>query len=85
MTQFDMKYVESVGLIKMDFLGLRTLTVLQEACVLIQRYHNVDLDIWTIPFDDEIFFQKMKFTPLKNKVALLSLYKCNILIRVNSL
>ncbi len=46
MTQFDMKVVESVGLIKMDFLGLRTLTVLQETCRLIDKYHGKTIDIW---------------------------------------
>ncbi|MFP4417226.1 MAG: DNA polymerase III subunit alpha [Chitinispirillaceae bacterium] len=54
MTQFDMKVVESVGLIKMDFLGLRTLTVLQETCRLIKRYHDKFIDIWEdIPEGDE--------------------------------
>lgn len=53
MTQFDMKYVESIGLIKMDLLGLRTLTVLQEAIHLIERYHNKKIDLWGIPDDDD--------------------------------
>ncbi len=53
MTQFDMNYVEKVGLIKMDFLGLRTLTVLQETLRLITRYHGKALDLWHIPYDDE--------------------------------
>jgi DNA polymerase-3 subunit alpha len=53
MTQFDMNYVEKVGLIKMDFLGLRTLTVLQEALRLIQKYHNKTIDIWKISDGDE--------------------------------
>lgn len=53
MTQFDMKYVESVGLIKMDILGLRTLTVLQEACLLVEKYHNVKIDPWKLEDGDE--------------------------------
>lgn len=53
MTQFDMNYVEKVGLIKMDFLGLRTLTVLQETLRLIKKYHNTVIDIWKIPDGDE--------------------------------
>lgn len=53
MTQFDMKYVESVGLIKMDLLGLRTLTVLQETCHLIEKYHHEKLDLWQIPDGDQ--------------------------------
>lgn len=57
MTQFDMKYVESIGLIKMDLLGLRTLTVLQEACRLIEKYYNKKIDLWDIPDDDEKTFK----------------------------
>ncbi len=57
MTQFDMKYVESVGLIKMDLLGLRTLTVLQEASNLIERYHGVKLDLWKLPDTDDQTFK----------------------------
>jgi DNA polymerase-3 subunit alpha len=53
MTQFDMNYVEKVGLIKMDFLGLRTLTVLQESISLIEKYHGTILDVWKIPEGDE--------------------------------
>jgi len=57
MTQFDMKYVESVGLIKMDLLGLRTLTVLQEACHLIEKYHDIKIDIWEIPDGDKATYK----------------------------
>lgn len=53
MTQFDMNYVEKVGLIKMDFLGLRTLTVLQEALRLIKKYHAREIDLWKLPDGDE--------------------------------
>jgi DNA polymerase-3 subunit alpha len=52
MTQFDMNYVEKVGLIKMDFLGLRTLTVLQETISLIEKYHGMVIDVWEIAGDD---------------------------------
>lgn len=52
MTQFDMNFVEKVGLIKMDFLGLRTLTVLQEAIRLIQKYHGKSIDLWKIQDGD---------------------------------
>ncbi len=51
-TQYDMKYVEEVGLIKMDFLGLRTLTVLQDALALIRKKHGVVLDLWKLPDRD---------------------------------
>ncbi len=53
MSQFDMNYVEKAGLIKMDFLGLRTLTVLQEALRLIARYHGKAIDLWSLPDGDK--------------------------------
>lgn len=53
MTQYDMKTVEDSGLIKMDFLGLRTLTVLQEALRLIRKYHNRTIDLWSLADGDE--------------------------------
>lgn len=43
-TQFDNSVVESAGLLKMDFLGLKTLTILKEAMRLVKERHNVDLD-----------------------------------------
>jgi DNA polymerase-3 subunit alpha len=51
-TQFDMKGVEKVGLVKFDFLGLRTLTVIDNAVRLVRRHHRADFDIAAIPFDD---------------------------------
>jgi DNA polymerase-3 subunit alpha len=51
-TQYDMKYVEEVGLIKMDFLGLRTLTVLQDTLRLILKNHGVAIDLWRLPDGD---------------------------------
>ncbi|MFP4162926.1 MAG: DNA polymerase III subunit alpha [Chitinispirillaceae bacterium] len=53
MTQFDMNFVEKVGLIKMDFLGLRTLTVLQEALRLIRKYHGRHIDLWKLEDGDQ--------------------------------
>jgi DNA polymerase-3 subunit alpha len=52
-TQFDGKVVESAGMLKMDFLGLKTLTVLKDAMELIERNHGVKIDIDNIPLDDE--------------------------------
>ncbi|ERP39307.1 DNA polymerase III subunit alpha [Chitinivibrio alkaliphilus] len=46
MTQFDMGFVEDTGLIKMDILGLRTLSVIQETVNLIKDFHGVEIDIW---------------------------------------
>ncbi len=50
-TQFNMKYVEQAGLVKFDFLGLKTLTVLDTAVKLIRR-RGVDIDLARIPLDD---------------------------------
>ncbi|HAY36026.1 MAG TPA: DNA polymerase III subunit alpha [Bacteroidetes bacterium] len=52
-TQYDGKWVESFGLLKMDFLGLKTLTVIKDALDLIKQNHNLDIDPDTIPLDDE--------------------------------
>ena len=59
-TQFDMKGVEKVGLVKFDFLGLRTLTVIDQTVGLIQRQHQADFDIHTIPLDDAASFQLLQ-------------------------
>jgi len=56
MTQFDMQTVEQAGLIKMDFLGLKTLTVLQVATEHVRRNHGKDVDLWALPLDDEETF-----------------------------
>ncbi len=56
-TQWDMKSVEKAGLLKMDFLGLRTLSVLQECVDLVARHHGITLDLQTLPEDDARAFQ----------------------------
>ena len=50
-TQFNMKWVESAGLVKFDFLGLKTLTVLEKAVELLNS-RGITLDLATIPLDD---------------------------------
>lgn len=50
-TGFNMKYVESAGLVKFDFLGLKTLTVLAKAVDLV-ALRGIKLDLTTLPFDD---------------------------------
>ena len=52
-TQFDNSVVEDAGLLKMDFLGLRTLTIIKEACRLVKQRHQVELDPDSFPLDDE--------------------------------
>lgn len=51
-TQYDNAVVESAGLLKMDFLGLKTLTLIKDTVKLIKYKHNLDLDIDSIPLDD---------------------------------
>jgi DNA polymerase-3 subunit alpha len=52
-TQFEMKPMEAIGLLKMDFLGLKTLTVIQEAVDSIRVNHGVELDVLKLPLDDQ--------------------------------
>ncbi len=51
-TQFNMKWVEQAGLVKFDFLGLKTLTVLQTAVALVKR-RGIDIDLTHLPLDDK--------------------------------
>jgi DNA polymerase III subunit alpha len=57
-TAFDMKAIEKIGLLKMDFLGLTTLTILDDALKLIQQ-RGEPLDLETIPLDDEATYKKV--------------------------
>ena len=52
MTQYAMKQVESIGLVKFDFLGLKTLTVLDQAVQLIEKNRGIKLELSEIPLDD---------------------------------
>lgn len=51
-TQFDNEVVESAGLLKMDFLGLKTLSQIMDTIAIIKERHNIELDIEAIPLDD---------------------------------
>ena len=51
-TQFEMSVLDSLGLLKVDFLGLATLTIMARACVLINQRHGIDLNLDNIPTDD---------------------------------
>ncbi|WP_075344248.1 DNA polymerase III subunit alpha [Tenacibaculum agarivorans] len=52
-TQFDNSVVESAGLLKMDFLGLKTLTLIKDTVKIVKARHNVDLDPENFPIDDQ--------------------------------
>ena len=56
-TQFTMKDIENAGLLKMDFLGLRTLTIIRDTIDMIKKNHNVEINIDSVPLDDEKTFQ----------------------------
>jgi DNA polymerase III subunit alpha len=52
LTQYEGNVIEDAGVIKMDFLGLKTLTIIRDALRLIEQNHGVKIDIDTIPLDD---------------------------------
>jgi DNA polymerase-3 subunit alpha len=56
-TQFNMKDIESAGLLKMDFLGLRTLTIIKDTLDLVKKNYGVEIDIDNVPLEDEKTFQ----------------------------
>lgn len=55
-TQYDGKVIESAGVIKMDFLGLKTLTIIKDALRLIKQNHGIDIEINNISLTDERTF-----------------------------
>lgn len=56
-TQYDGHVIESTGLIKMDFLGLKTLSELKEAVKNVKQTEGIDIDLDTIPIDDELTYR----------------------------
>ncbi|MCH5178116.1 MAG: DNA polymerase III subunit alpha [Prevotellaceae bacterium] len=56
-TQYDGHVIESTGLIKMDFLGLKTLSEQKEAVKIIKRTRGIDVDLDNIPLDDELTYK----------------------------
>ncbi len=58
-TQFEMSILESLGLLKVDFLGLATLTIMARACDFIKERHGVELNLTNIPVDDPATFELM--------------------------
>ena len=59
-TQYDMKYVEETGLIKFDFLGLKTLTVINRAVEWVKKIHGVELKMAELPLDDKQTYELMQ-------------------------
>ena len=58
-TQFNMKFVEDAGLVKFDFLGLKTLTVVDRALQLVNQRGNQAIDVLTVPLDDPRTFEML--------------------------
>lgn len=56
-TQFEGKTIEEVGMIKMDFLGLKTLSIIKDACINIQKGHKIHINPREIPLDDKLTFE----------------------------
>ncbi|MGE5546560.1 MAG: DNA polymerase III subunit alpha [Solirubrobacterales bacterium] len=56
-TQFNMKWVEAAGLVKFDFLGLKTLTVMVTAVKHIKKTKGIDVDLSALPLDDEASYE----------------------------
>src|ERR1051326_6454800 len=63
-TAFDMKAIEKMGLLKMDFLGLTTLTVLTDALKLIEQREGKTLDLMALPLDDAETYKRVFHTGL---------------------
>lgn len=59
-TQFNMKYVEFAGLVKFDFLGLKTLTILQETVNLIKKHQGIEINLAEVPLDDKKTFELLQ-------------------------
>ena len=58
-TQFEMGILNSLGMLKVDFLGLITLTVMARACDMIEKRHGIKFDLNNIPIDDPKSFELM--------------------------
>ena len=59
-TQFSMKYVEKIGLIKFDFLGLKTLTVIDETLKILKKKRSINIDIGNIDLKDSKTYKMLK-------------------------
>jgi DNA polymerase-3 subunit alpha len=59
-TQYEMNALEKVGMLKMDMLGLKTLTVIHDAVTMIRDRHGVALDMSTLPFDDPRVYELLR-------------------------
>ncbi|MDR0927111.1 MAG: DNA polymerase III subunit alpha [Ignavibacteria bacterium] len=58
-TQYEMSYLEKAGLVKMDFLGLRTLSIIDRALMMIKENFDIDIDLDTIDFKDQQVYKML--------------------------
>jgi DNA polymerase-3 subunit alpha len=56
-TQYDGEHIEKVGMLKMDFLGLKTLAIIKDALKNIKKSRSIEVDLENIPFDDPLTYQ----------------------------
>jgi len=59
-TQYSMKHTEDIGLLKMDFLGLKNLTSIQKTLLILKKSRNIDLKMADLPMDDKITFELLQ-------------------------
>jgi len=59
-TQYDMRSIENLGLLKMDFLGLKNLTIIEETLKMIYAIHKKNVDIDNIPLDDKSVYKLLQ-------------------------
>ncbi len=81
-TQFDMGDVEAVGLLKIDFLGLRNLTLIDETFETLREYDGVDLCVDAIPLDDEPTYALIREGRTSGIFQLESSGMTNLILRV---
>ena len=58
-TQFEMSMVDKLGLLKVDFLGLASLTIMERCCSMIKERHGIELNLDNIPLDDPEVYQML--------------------------
>lgn len=81
-SQFDMKAVENIGLIKFDFLGLKTLTLIEDTIKIIKETRNLDIDIETVPMDDKAVFDQLSSGDTKGIFQLESSGMTDLIVRL---
>lgn len=80
--QFDMKCVEKIGLIKFDFLGLKTLTLIEDAIKNIKETRGTDVNISTIPLDDTTVYNQLALGDSKGIFQLESSGMTDLIIKL---